>query len=74
MSEHSEEPPVSIDYPAHFTPANAGVVLEALGQYARIAADEGRGEDARQAFEAAESLSRTFEEAMWNEAEAKEGR
>jgi hypothetical protein len=47
-------------------------MLEALGRYARVAAEEGRGEDARQAFPAAESMSRHFEEAMWNEAASRE--
>ena len=72
MPTRPTAPSVSRDYRADLLPEDVAVILEALGHYARVAAEEKRGDDVLRAFSAAKALSNPIEEAMWAEGERQE--
>jgi len=72
MPPRSTGPSTSIDYQANLLPEDVAVIVEALGYYARVAADEHRGEDVRRALSAVRGISVPIEEAMWAEGERQE--
>lgn len=72
MATRPTGPSTSINYRTDLLPEDVAVILQALGHYARVAAEEQRGHDVRRALAAATAISNPIEEAMWAEGERQE--
>ena len=64
---------MEVGYRVDLLPEEAGVALEALGQFVQDACQDGRAEDARRGLHVARTISHDMDELMFVDAREREG-